>query len=43
MIWTADERDGFYRNPILYEDFSDPDVCLGKGMTLRPFWTDIYR
>ena len=26
MIWTADERDGFYRNPILYEDFSDPDV-----------------
>ena len=30
MIWTADERDGFYRNPILYEDFSDPDVCLGK-------------
>ncbi|MBB2947285.1 beta-xylosidase [Actinoplanes lutulentus] len=28
--WTADTGDGHYRNPILYADFSDPDV-IGVG------------
>lgn len=26
MIWAADQGDGTYRNPILYTDYSDPDV-----------------
>ena len=25
--WVADTGDGNYRNPILYADYSDPDVC----------------
>lgn len=25
--WVADRGDGTYRNPILYADYSDPDVC----------------
>lgn len=25
-IWNSDLRDGTYRNPILYADYSDPDV-----------------
>lgn len=25
-VWTADQGDGTYRNPILYADYSDPDV-----------------
>src|SRR5436189_1372699 len=25
-VWVADNRDGTYRNPILYADYSDPDV-----------------
>ena len=24
--WTPDNGDGTYRNPILYADYSDPDV-----------------
>src|SRR6266571_2525859 len=24
--WTPDQGDGTYRNPIIYADFSDPDV-----------------
>ncbi len=27
MIWSADAGEGRYRNPIIYEDYSDPDVC----------------
>lgn len=26
-IWNADQGDGTYTNPILYTDYSDPDVC----------------
>src|SRR5690348_5753344 len=26
-VWTADMRNGSYRNPVLYADYSDPDVC----------------
>ena len=25
-IWTADNGDGTYRNPVLYSDYADPDV-----------------
>lgn len=26
-VWTADNGDGTYTNPILYTDYSDPDAC----------------
>ncbi len=26
-VWVADQGDGTYKNPILYTDYSDPDVC----------------
>ena len=26
MIWQADNGDGTYRNPVVYADYSDPDV-----------------
>jgi beta-xylosidase len=25
--WVADQGNGMYKNPILYADYSDPDVC----------------
>lgn len=25
-VWVADQEDGTYKNPILYSDYSDPDV-----------------
>ncbi|MCD8397115.1 MAG: glycoside hydrolase 43 family protein [Lachnospiraceae bacterium] len=34
-IWNADNGDGTYRNPILYTDYSDPDVVrVGKDYYL---------
>lgn len=26
-VWVADQGDGTYKNPVLYADYSDPDVC----------------
>lgn len=26
-VWVADNGDGTYKNPIVYADYSDPDVC----------------
>jgi beta-xylosidase len=26
-VWVADNGDGTYKNPVLYADYSDPDVC----------------
>jgi len=26
-VWVADNGNGAYRNPVLYADYSDPDVC----------------
>ncbi|KGO85111.1 glycoside hydrolase [Flavobacterium rivuli WB 3.3-2 = DSM 21788] len=26
QVWVADQNDGTYKNPILYADYSDPDV-----------------
>ena len=25
--WVADQGNGTYKNPVLYADYSDPDVC----------------
>ncbi|MBP5419285.1 MAG: glycoside hydrolase 43 family protein [Bacteroidales bacterium] len=27
QVWVSDNGDGTYTNPILYADYSDPDVC----------------
>ena len=27
QVWVADSGNGTYKNPILYADYSDPDVC----------------
>ena len=26
-VWVPDQTDGTYINPIIHEDYSDPDVC----------------
>jgi beta-xylosidase len=26
-VWQADLGNGYYKNPVLYADYSDPDVC----------------
>ena len=26
-VWIADQGNGTYKNPVLYADYSDPDVC----------------
>jgi beta-xylosidase len=26
-VWVADNKDGTYKNPVLFADYSDPDVC----------------
>ena len=26
-VWVADQGNGTYKNPVLYADYSDPDVC----------------
>lgn len=26
-VWVADQGDGTYQNPIIYADYSDPDLC----------------
>ena len=27
QVWVSDRGDGTFRNPVLYADYSDPDVC----------------
>ena len=27
QAWVADQGNGTYKNPVLYADYSDPDVC----------------
>lgn len=27
QVWVSDNGDGTYKNPVLYADYSDPDVC----------------
>lgn len=31
QVWTPDNGDGTYRNPVINADYSDPDVCLGAS------------
>lgn len=26
LLWKSDQEDGTYKNPILFADYSDPDV-----------------
>ena len=34
--WVADNGDGTYRNPVLYADYSDPDVIrVGADFYLK--------
>ena len=32
-VWTPDLGNGKYKNPVLYADYSDPDV-IRVGMTI---------
>lgn len=32
VLWNADNGDGTYRNPVLYCDYSDPDVICVDGV-----------
>ena len=27
QAWVADQGNGTYKNPVLYPDYSDPDIC----------------
>lgn len=39
-VWCPDNGDGTYTNPVLYADYSDPDVCaVGEDfyLTASPF------
>lgn len=31
LVWVSDLQDGTYRNPVLYADYSDPDVIRAGG------------
>ena len=31
QVWTPDNGDGTYRNPVINADYSDPDVCVGAS------------
>ena len=31
MVWSPDNGDGTYTNPVIYADYSDPDVCVGAS------------
>ena len=30
-VWNPDRGDGFYTNPVINADYSDPDVCVGAS------------
>jgi hypothetical protein len=34
-VWTPDHGDGTYKNPIIYADYSDPDVIRVEGDFLK--------
>ena len=31
QVWSPDNGDGTYTNPVIYADYSDPDVCVGAS------------
>mgnify|MGYP000252476687 CR=1 FL=1 len=34
LLWKSDQEDGTYKNPILFADYSDPDVIRVGGYLL---------
>ena len=44
QVWSPDNGDGTYTNPVINADYSDPDVCVGPSgedyyMTASSFQT----
>ena len=38
-VWSPDNGDGTYNNPVINADYSDPDVCVGpsgRRSSVRP-------
>ena len=31
MVWSPDNGDDTYTNPVINADYSDPDVCVGAS------------
>ena len=31
LVWSPDNGDGTYTNPVINADYSDPDVCVGAS------------
>ena len=31
QVWSPDNGDGTYTNPVINADYSDPDVCVGPS------------
>lgn len=31
QVWSPDNGDGTFTNPIINADYSDPDVCIGAS------------
>ena len=36
QVWSPDNGDGTYTNPVINADYSDPDVCVGGSLPLTP-------
>ena len=36
VVWSPDNGDGTYTNPVINADYSDPDVCVGGPLTSSP-------
>ena len=36
MVWSPDNGDGTYTNPVINADYSDPDVCVGDPLPSSP-------
>ena len=34
QVWSPDNGDGTYTNPVINADYSDPDVCVGESLPL---------
>ena len=35
QTWVADKGNGTYQNPVLYADYSDPDVCAAGAEVMK--------
>ena len=36
QVWSPDNGDGTYTNPVINADYSDPDVCVGGSLPPTP-------